>query len=57
MSYKEFRGMLLSRSDMSDVTDPEYPDTMVNLKRIFDRFQEKGVLTSEYETEIIYGHL
>lgn len=55
--FATLKGRVLSSSYSPDETDARYPALIEELQAIFDRFQEQGKVTLEYDTRIIYGQL
>jgi SAM-dependent methyltransferase len=50
-------GLALSTLKSPGPDDPRYLEMLADLKAIFDRYQEDGTVTLEYDTAIVYGKL
>ena len=55
--YNGLEGRLLSTSYIPLDDNPKYNNMLLDLKRLFERFQKDGLIRFEYDTEIIYGQL
>ena len=55
--FEGLKGRVLSSSYMPDENHTDFNFMMSVLKKIFNRFQENGKVTLEYDTKIYYGKL
>ncbi|MFX0144136.1 MAG: class I SAM-dependent methyltransferase [Candidatus Hodarchaeota archaeon] len=55
--YNGLEGRLLSTSYIPLDNHPEYNDMLFELKQLFEKHQNNGLIQFEYDTEIIYGQL
>jgi SAM-dependent methyltransferase len=55
--FEGLRGRLLSSSYAPEAGHPQHAPMLLELQRIFDKYQENGQVTFEYDTNIYYGHL
>lgn len=55
--FESLKGRILSSSYMPDENHKDFNFMMSVLKKIFNRFQENGKVTIEYDTKIYYGKL
>lgn len=55
--YEGLKGRVLSSSYMPEEGHKDFSFMMSVLKKIFNRFQENGKVTLEYDTKIYYGKL
>ena len=55
--FEGLKGRILSSSYMPEEGHKDYNFMMSVLKKIFNRFQENGKVTLEYDTKIYYGKL
>lgn len=55
--YSGLQGRLLSSSYTPEEGHPNYLPMLAELQRIFDRYQQDGRVTLEYETRLYYGQL
>lgn len=55
--WKGFQGRILSASYSLRPGDAKYPEMMHELKTIFDRYQQNGVVEFLYQTKLYYGQL
>jgi len=55
--YDGLEGRLLSTSYIPLDDHPTFNDMMIDLKQLYDKFQQNGVIKFDYKTEVIYGHL
>ena len=53
--FEGLKGRILSSSYMPDENHKDFNFMLSVLKKIFDRFQENGKVTLEYDTKIYYG--
>lgn len=55
--FEGLKGRLLSSSYAPVSGQPKYEEMLVELKRIFDRHQQNGMVAFEYDTHVYYGRL
>lgn len=55
--YEGLEGRLLSTSYIPLSDSPKYNDMLLELKKLFKKFQRNDRIRFEYETEVIYGQL
>jgi ubiquinone/menaquinone biosynthesis C-methylase UbiE len=55
--YEGLEGRLLSTSYIPLNDHPIYNNMLLELKKIFEKFQKNGRIRFEYETEVFYGQL
>ena len=55
--YSGLEGRLLSTSYIPLDDHPKHNDMLLDLKRLFKKYQENGLIRFEYDTEVIYGQL
>ncbi len=55
--YDGLEGRLLSTSYIPLEDHPKYKDMLLELKKLFEKYQKEGFIKFEYDTEIIYGQL
>ena len=55
--YEGLEGRLLSTSYIPLNDHPTFNDMMIDLKNLFDKYQQNGLIKFEYKTEVIYGQL
>jgi ubiquinone/menaquinone biosynthesis C-methylase UbiE len=55
--YEGLEGRLLSTSYIPLSDHPIYNNMLLELNKIFEKFQENGRIRFEYETEVFYGQL
>jgi hypothetical protein len=55
--YEGLRGRLLSSSYAPAAGDPRHEPMMAELRAIFDRHQQDGKVTFEYDTQVYWGRL
>ncbi|MFX0184877.1 MAG: class I SAM-dependent methyltransferase [Candidatus Hodarchaeota archaeon] len=57
MTFNELQGRILSISCVPDIGDSRYPDMIHQLKKVFSKYQVKGKIVVEFETELYFGQL
>jgi ubiquinone/menaquinone biosynthesis C-methylase UbiE len=57
LSYEALEGRLLSSSYAPERGEPSCASMLADLRRIFDEFQENGLVRMEYDTNIYFGRL
>ncbi len=57
LDYEGLKGRILSSSYMPAEGHQNFDPMLTELKKLFDRFQENGKITLEYDTKIYYGRL
>jgi ubiquinone/menaquinone biosynthesis C-methylase UbiE len=55
--FEGLRGRLLSSSYIPNVGEPRQEDMVRSLADLFDRYQDQGKVSLEYETALYYGQL
>ncbi|MFX1390694.1 MAG: class I SAM-dependent methyltransferase [Promethearchaeota archaeon] len=55
--YEGLKGRLLSTSYIPLNDDPKYTNMLLDLRKLYDKFQKNGYIKFEYDTEVIYGQL
>ena len=55
--YDGLEGRLLSTSYIPLDDHPTFNDMMIDLKQLYDKFQQNGLIKFDYKTEVIYGQL
>jgi len=55
--YDGLEGRLLSTSYIPLEEHPKYDDMLLDLKKLFEKYQQDKLIRFEYDTEIIYGQL
>ncbi len=55
--YEGLEGRLLSTSYIPLSDHPKYNDMLLELKKLFEKFQKNDHIRFEYETEVYYGQL
>lgn len=55
--FEGLKGRALSSSYIPGPDHPNYPAMLDALRRLFDRYQENGVVEIEYDTRMFYGQL
>ena len=57
VNYEGLRGYLLSSSFAPAPGHPDFPTTMENLRALFEKHNQSGRVTIEYETRVYWGRL
>ena len=57
LDYAGLQGRLLSSSYIPQSGDESYDAMLVDLRRIFDRYQRNGIVRVEYDTRVFFGKL
>lgn len=57
LDFDGLKGRVLSASYMPDEDHPDYDYMLYCLKKIFQRYQEKGTVKLDYDTKIYYAQL
>ena len=55
--FEGLKGRLCSSSYTPNSTHPNHIPMMIELKRIFARYQVSGKVRFEYKTQVYYGHV
>lgn len=55
--YEGLKGRLLSSSYAPEAGDPRHEAMLEGLRRIFDQYQQDGMVSVEYDTRMFYGRL
>lgn len=55
--YDGLKGRLLSTSYIPLDDHPTFNNMMIDLKQLYDKFQQNGLIKFDYKTEVIYGQL
>ena len=55
--FAGLKGRLLSSSYTPNSTHPNFEPMLLELQRIFEQYQEHGVIRMEYDTELYFGHI
>ena len=55
--YESLEGRLLSTSYIPLINSPKYNDMLLDLRRLYEKFQINNRIRFEYETEVFYGKL
>ena len=55
--YNGLEGRLLSTSYIPLDDHPKFNNMLLDLKLLFKKYQENGLIKFEYDTEVIYGQL
>jgi len=55
--YDSLEGRLLSTSYIPLDDHPSYVDMLADLKKLYNKYQQNGLIRFDYKTEVIYGKL
>ncbi|TKJ18056.1 MAG: SAM-dependent methyltransferase [Promethearchaeota archaeon Loki_b32] len=55
--YNDLKGRLFSTSYIPLEGHPTFNDMMIDLKKLYEKHQQNGLIKFEYKTEVIYGQL
>jgi SAM-dependent methyltransferase len=55
--FEGLKGRLLSSSYAPEPDHPNFEPMLADLRRLFDAYQADGVITIEYDTDVLYGQL
>ena len=55
--YDGLEGRLLSTSYIPLDGHPTFNDMMIDLKKLYEKYQQNGLIKFDYKTEVIYGQL
>ena len=55
--YDGLEGRLLSTSYIPLDSHPTFNDMMIDLKKLYEKYQQNGLIKFDYKTEVIYGQL
>jgi ubiquinone/menaquinone biosynthesis C-methylase UbiE len=55
--FEALKGLALSFLKTPQANDPRHPVMLAELQAIFNRYQEGGTVTLEYDTQVVYGQL
>lgn len=55
--YDGLEGRLLSTSYIPLGGHPKFNDMMIDLKKLYEKYQQNGLIKFDYKTEVIYGQL